>query len=58
MHARRRSGSGIETCMRKQFRQYFGLETTTIGFRAYPEGEMQKIHDLLDGLARSAIGME
>ena len=33
-------------------------ETTTIGFRAYPEGEMQKIHDLLDGLARSAIGME
>ena len=33
-------------------------DTTTIGFRAYPEGEMQKIHDLLDGLARSAIGME
>lgn len=33
-------------------------ETTTIGFRAFPEGEMQVIHDLLDGLARAAIGME
>ncbi|MBY6004139.1 DUF302 domain-containing protein [Salipiger bermudensis] len=33
-------------------------ETTTIGFRGFPEGEMQVIHDLLDGLARAAIGME
>ncbi|APZ52331.1 DUF302 domain-containing protein [Salipiger abyssi] len=33
-------------------------EVTTIGFRAYPEGEMQKIHDLLDGLARTAIGLD
>ncbi|MBR9890288.1 MULTISPECIES: DUF302 domain-containing protein [Salipiger] len=33
-------------------------ETTTIGFRAFPEGEMQTIHELLDGLARAAIGME
>lgn len=33
-------------------------EVTTIGFRAYPEGEMQKIQELLDGLARAAIGME
>ncbi|MGR3377762.1 DUF302 domain-containing protein [Salipiger abyssi] len=33
-------------------------EITTIGFRAYPEGEMQKIHDLLDGLARTAIGLD
>ena len=33
-------------------------DETVIGFRAYPEGEMQKIHDLLDGIARTAIGMD
>lgn len=33
-------------------------DVTTIGFRAYPEGEMQKIQDLLDGLARAAIGLD
>ncbi|MBN9889915.1 DUF302 domain-containing protein [Salipiger abyssi] len=33
-------------------------EVTTIGFRAYPEGEMQKIQELLDGLARAAIGLD
>ncbi|WP_306152455.1 DUF302 domain-containing protein [Roseovarius sp. MMSF_3281] len=29
-----------------------------IGYRAFPEGEMQKIQDLLDGIVRAAIGME
>lgn len=33
-------------------------DETVIGFRAYPEGEMQKIQDLLDGIARSAIGLD
>ncbi|WP_417720506.1 DUF302 domain-containing protein [Salipiger sp.] len=33
-------------------------EVTTIGFRAYPEGEMQKIQNLLDGIARAAIGRD
>ncbi|MCR8549146.1 DUF302 domain-containing protein [Salipiger sp. P9] len=33
-------------------------DVTTIGFRAYPEGEMQKIQELLDGLARAAIGLD
>ena len=32
--------------------------TTTIGFRAYPEGEMQQIQELLDRIARSAIGQD
>lgn len=31
---------------------------TTIGFRSYPEGAMQAVQDMLDGLARSAIGIE
>ena len=30
----------------------------TIGFRAFPEGEMQKVQDMLDGIVRSAIGMD
>ena len=29
-----------------------------IGYRSFPEGEMQKIQDLLDGIVRAAIGME
>lgn len=27
----------------------------TVGYRAFPEGEMQKVSDLLDGIIRSAI---
>ncbi|MRU15317.1 DUF302 domain-containing protein [Roseovarius sp. A21] len=30
----------------------------TVGYRAFPEGEMQKIQELLDGIARAAIGIE
>ena len=33
-------------------------ETTTIGFSRYPEGAMQEVQDMLDGLARSAIGLD
>ena len=33
-------------------------DVTTIGFRSYPEGEMKKIEALLDGIARSAIGLD
>lgn len=29
-----------------------------VGYRTFPEGEMQKIQELLDGIARAAIGME
>ncbi len=29
-----------------------------IGYRSFPDGEMQKIQDLLDGIVRAAIGME
>ncbi|UWQ28533.1 DUF302 domain-containing protein [Leisingera sp. M523] len=32
-----------------------GAEDVTIGFRAFPEGEMQVIHDLLDGIVQEAI---
>ncbi|MEX5577943.1 DUF302 domain-containing protein [Pseudophaeobacter sp. A-200-2] len=32
-----------------------GEEEITIGFRAFPEGEMQVIQELLDGIAREAI---
>ena len=35
-----------------------GSDTTMIGYRAFPEGEMQKIQALLDRIARNAIGME
>ena len=31
---------------------------TIIGFRPYPDGPMQEVHDLLDGIARAAIGLE
>ncbi|MBO9464295.1 DUF302 domain-containing protein [Tropicibacter sp. R15_0] len=33
-------------------------ETTTIGFRTYPEGAMKKVESLLDGIARAAIGLD
>ncbi|SMX26668.1 hypothetical protein TRP8649_00753 [Pelagimonas phthalicica] len=33
-------------------------DTTTIGFRTYPEGEMKKVESLLDGIARAAIGLD
>ena len=33
-------------------------DETIIGFRAYPEGDMQKIQQLLDGIARAAIGLD
>ncbi|GAA4227901.1 DUF302 domain-containing protein [Sagittula sp. NFXS13] len=33
-------------------------DTTTIGFRSYPEGAMQKVEALLDGIARASIGLE
>lgn len=33
-------------------------DTTTIGFRTYPEGAMKKVESLLDGIARAAIGLD
>ncbi len=33
-------------------------DVTTIGYRSYPEGPMQDVEALLDGLARAAIGRE
>lgn len=33
-------------------------DTTTIGFRSYPEGEMKKVEALLDSIAREAIGLD
>jgi len=35
-----------------------GSDTTMIGYRTFPEGEMQKIQDLLDRISRNAIGRE
>nr|WP_152618592.1 DUF302 domain-containing protein [Leisingera sp. ANG-Vp] len=32
-----------------------GTEEVTIGFRAFPEGEMEVIHSLLDGIVQEAI---
>ncbi|MEX0303892.1 MAG: DUF302 domain-containing protein [Leisingera sp.] len=32
-----------------------GADEVTIGFRAFPEGEMQVIHNLLDGIVQEAI---
>jgi uncharacterized protein (DUF302 family) len=29
-----------------------------VGFRAFPEGEMQKVQALLDGIARTAVGID
>jgi uncharacterized protein (DUF302 family) len=33
-------------------------DVTTIGVRTYPDGAMKKVEALLDGIARSAIGLE
>lgn len=33
-------------------------DTTTIGFRTFPDGPMNQVEALLDGLAKSAIGLE
>lgn len=33
-------------------------DTTTIGFRSYPEGEMKKVEKMLDDIARAAIGID
>lgn len=33
-------------------------DAVIIGYRAFPDGEMQKVQALLDGLARAAIGPE
>jgi uncharacterized protein (DUF302 family) len=33
-------------------------ETTTIGFRAYPEGPMKEVEAMLDSIARAAIGAD
>ncbi len=33
-------------------------DTTTIGFRTFPDGAMKKIEALLDGIARTAIGLD
>ncbi len=33
-------------------------DTTMIGYRTLPEGPMQEVQALLDGLAKAAIGME
>ena len=33
-------------------------DETIIGFRPYPDGPMQEVHDLLDGITRAAIGMD
>ncbi len=33
-------------------------DSTLIGYRSFPEGEMQKIQELLDRIARNAIGMD
>lgn len=32
--------------------------STTIGFRTFPNGPMQEVQDLLDSIARSAIGID
>ncbi|MDQ2090678.1 DUF302 domain-containing protein [Marimonas arenosa] len=34
-----------------------GDDKVTIGFRDYPDGAMQAVEDLLDGIARAAIGL-
>jgi len=33
-------------------------DTTTIGFTQYPEGAMQKVQEMLDSIARTAIGLD
>ncbi len=36
--------------------QLAGEETVTVGYRALPEGEMQKVQVMLDKIARAALG--
>lgn len=33
-------------------------DTTTIGFRSYPDGAMKEVETLLDGIARAAVGLD
>ncbi|SHI02226.1 DUF302 domain-containing protein [Marivita hallyeonensis] len=33
-------------------------DTTTIGFRTFPDGPMKQIEALLDGISRAAIGLD
>ncbi|WP_299929327.1 DUF302 domain-containing protein [uncultured Pelagimonas sp.] len=33
-------------------------DVTTIGFRSFPDGAMKKVETLLDGIAKTAIGLE
>lgn len=33
-------------------------DVTTIGFTSYPEGAMKEVEALLDGIARSAVGLD
>lgn len=33
-------------------------DTTTIGFRGFPDGPMKEVEALLDGIARAAIGLD
>ena len=33
-------------------------DVTVIGYRAFPDGPMQQVQDLLDGIVRSAIGQD
>lgn len=33
-------------------------DTTTIGFRTYPDGAMKKVEAMLDGIARVAVGLD
>ena len=33
-------------------------DVTTIGFRTYPEGPMKKVEQMLDDIAKAAIGLE
>ena len=33
-------------------------DVTVIGFRGFPDGPMQEVQTLLDGIARSAIGLD
>lgn len=33
-------------------------DVTTIGFRTFPEGAMKSVEALLDGISKSAIGLD
>ncbi|WP_372893111.1 DUF302 domain-containing protein [Rhodosalinus sp.] len=38
--------------------QEAGAETVTIGYRGYPDGPMDAVEEMLDGIARAAIGRD